>query len=160
MSSLAAFLHGIGLLLYGGPLLAFALLLSLGGRIRGLAPWHLDRAWRAWAPGSGLALAVLILGGLLRYGGQAQGFAWWSSDPVQRVFLAKHALFLALWANYTVTEVWVAEPLRRLDAGSGEPPDRPAYLAARRRVVRHLWFSAALILAILALSSAPWLARC
>lgn len=153
MASLAAFLHGIGLLLYGGPLLAFAVLLPLGGRLKGLAPWHIDRAWRAWAPGSGLAMAALILGGLLRYFGLQQGFSWWPSDPVQRMFLVKHALFLVVWVNYTITEIWVAEPLRKLDPGSEAPTDPAAYEVARWHVIRQLWVSAVVVLAILGISA-------
>ena len=153
MASLAAFLHGIGLLLYGGPLLAFAVLLPLGSRIKGLSAWQVDRLWRAWAPGSGLAMAVLILGGVVRYFGLVGDLAWWPSEPVQRVFLVKHGLFLLVWVNYLVTEVWIAEPLRRLDPGPDAPADLPAYHAARRRLIRHLWGSAALVVAILAISS-------
>ena len=153
MASLTALLHAIGLVLYGGSLLVFSVLLPLGGRIRGLEPWHMDRLWRAWAPGSGLAMAALILGGLLRYSALVGEFAWWPSDPVQRVFLVKHALFLVVWVNYTITEVWVAEPLRRLDPGPDAPADPTAYLAARHRVIGHLWVSAVLLLAILTLSS-------
>jgi len=155
MDSVATFLHAAGLLLYGGPLLAFAILLACGDRIHGLRAWHLDRIWRAWGPGSGLALAVLILGGVLRYWSLGHAFSWNLQDPVGRGFLLKHLLFLALWVDYTVTEIWVAEPLRRLDPGPGDPPDPGAYLAARPRLLRHVWVSAGILLAILVLSSLP-----
>lgn len=156
MESLAAILHQVGLLFYAGPLLAFALLLSFGPRSRNLEPWQLDRVWRAWAPGSGLALGALILGGLLRYHLLAGGFSWDLGSAFQRVFLAKHLIFFVLWIEYTYTEIWVAEPLRRLDPGSEPPAEVAAYSLARARLVRHLWVGVCCVLAIVVLSSLPY----
>ncbi len=156
METLAAILHQAGLLLYAGPLLAFALLLPLSSRIRSLEPWHLDRAWRAWGPGSGLALGMLILGGLLRYFLARGGFVWGVEQAFDRIFLAKHLIFLVLWVNYTYTEIWVAEPLRRLDPGLDAPAELGAYTQARGRLIRHLWVNAACVVAILVLSSLPY----
>jgi hypothetical protein len=156
MESLAAILHQAGLLLYAGPLLAFALLLPLGHRGGKLEPWQLDRVWRAWGPGSGLALGALILGGLLRYHQLRGGFVWDPELAFDRVFLAKHFVFLVLWVEYTYTEVWVAERLRRLDPGPEAPEDLSAYRAARTRLMRHLWFSACCVIAILVISNLPY----
>lgn len=156
MESLALILHQAGLLLYAGPLLAFALLLPLAPRLKQLEPWQLDRAWRAWAPFSGLALGALILGGLLRYWLVSGGFSWGGGRAFDQVFLAKHLIFLVLWIEYTYTEIWVAEPVRRLDPGLAPPADLAAYTGARARLIRHLWVGAACVLAILVLSSLPY----
>jgi len=156
MESLAAILHQVGMLLYAGPLLAFALLLPLAARTRSLEPWHLDRVWRAWGPGSGLALGMLILGGVVRYYLVQGGFQWGLERPFEQVFLAKHVLFLVLWVEYTYTEIWVAEPLRRLDPGPDAPADQPAYLRARNRLIRHLWVGATCVVAIVILSCLPY----
>ncbi len=155
MLSIAANLHQAGLLLYAGPLLAFAILLPYAGRRGEEEAWRMDRAWRAWGPGSGLALGALILGGLLRYHQLMGGFGWGVEQDLDRIFLAKHLVFLVLWVEYTYTEIWVAEPLRRLDPGPAAPSDPVAYDAARRRLIRHLWISAACVIAILVLSNLP-----
>jgi putative copper export protein len=156
MESLALILHQVGLLLYAGPLLAFAVLLPLASRLEQLEPWQLDRAWRAWAPLSGLALGSLILGGLLRYYLLHDGFSWGGERAVDQIFLAKHLIFLVLWIEYTYTEIWVAEPVRQLDTGLEPPGDLAAYAIARARLIRHLWVGAACVLAILVLSSLPY----
>lgn len=151
MESLAAILHDLGLVVHGGPLVLFALLLPFAGRLRGLEPWTADRCWRAWAPVSGLALGALILGGLLRTYLEQGSFSWGIEEARDQIVLAKHVLFLIFWVNYTYTEIWVAEPLRRLDDLTGPPSDLQAYLAARKRVVGHLWFSASAMLVMLVL---------
>ncbi len=156
MESLAAILHQAGLLLYAGPLLCFALLLPLAGRMGSLEPWQLDRAWRAWGPGSGLALGALVLGGLLRFWLVSGGFDWGMGSAFDRVFLAKHLIFLVLWVDYTYTEVWVAEPLRKLDPGPEPPSDPAAYSQARARLIRHLWVASTCVIAILVLSNLPY----
>ncbi len=150
MASFAEFLHWLGLLLYGGPLLAFALLVGLAGRLGTPEPWRVVRAWRAWGPGSGLGLAALILGGLLRFYQVQGGFSWGVETGWEQLMLAKHLVFLVLWVDYTITEVWVAEPLRRLDGPAGFT-DQGAARVARRRLAGHLAFSAALLLLILVL---------
>jgi hypothetical protein len=152
MESAAAILHDLGLVAHGGPLLLFAILLPLAGRLRGLEPWTLDRCWRAWAPASGLALGVLILGGLARVWLLHGSFDWGVEHPHGPLTLAKHVIFLLFWVNYTYTEIWVAEPLRRLDTLTGPPADLPAYLSARRRVIRQLWLSAVALVVMLVLS--------
>jgi putative copper export protein len=155
MESVAFILHQAGLLLYAGPLLAFALLLPLAPRFQQLEAWQVDRVWRAWAPFSGLALGALILGGLVRYHTLQGGFIWGVERAVDQIFLAKHLLFLLLWVEYTITEIWVAEPLRRLDTSREPPLDLAAYRLARARLIRHLWVSATCLVAILVLISLP-----
>ncbi len=143
----------LGALLYGGPLLAFALLLPLAGRIRGLTPWQVDRVWRAWGPGSGIGLGLLFFGGILLHRLRAGGFTWSCQTPSERLVLASHLVFLVLWVSYTILEVWRTEPLRRLDGPSGLT-EEAAYRAARRPVVRHVLVNAVLFLVILALQAA------
>ena len=156
MESLAVILHQVGLLLYAGPLVVFALLLPLAPRTMKLEPWQLDRVWRAWAPGSGMALGALILGGLARYWLLQGGFEWSVERAVDRIFLAKHLIFFVLWVEYAFTEIWVAEPLRKLDPGPDAPGDMAAYSRARARLIRHLWVSATCVVAIVVLCSLPY----
>jgi putative copper export protein len=155
METLAALLHHTGLLLYAGPLLAFAVMLSIGGGVAKLEPWQLDRAWRGWAPFSGLALGCLILGGLLRYYLLHDGFVWGLESARGQLFLAKHLVFLVLWIEYTYTEIWVAEPLRKLAPGPHAPADPAAYALARRRLLPHLWVGACCALIIMVISASP-----
>ncbi len=151
MEQLAAFVHWIGVLAYGGPQLAFAFLLPLAGRCRGLQPQHVDRLWRAWAPASGLGLGAIFLGGLLRHHLVFGAFTWSCAGPAQQLYLAKHILFLVLWVSYTVLEVWIAEPLRQIDGEQGIQ-DQAAYARTRRPVARFVQLNSALLLVVLALS--------
>ena len=151
MEELAALVHWIGVLAYAGPQLAFAFLLALAGRCRGLRPQHADRLWRAWAPASGLAMGLIFLGGLLRHYLVSGAFTWPCADPEQQLYLAKHIVFLALWVSYTILEVWIAEPLRQLD-GEGGIQDQAAYARARRPVVRFVQLNSALVIAVLVLA--------
>jgi len=157
VETLLRFVAWLGVLLYGGPLLASALLMPLAGRLRGLAPWHVDRLWRAWAPGSGVGLGLAFFAGLLLHRLRVGGFAWAWDAPSERLVLVSHLVFLVLWVSYTVLEVWRAEPLRRLDGTAGIE-DEGAYLAARKPVVRHVVLNALLLLTFLALqaASARW----
>ncbi|MBN1337184.1 MAG: hypothetical protein JXB39_14590 [Deltaproteobacteria bacterium] len=152
MESFLLFLTWLGFLLYGGPLLAFALLLPLAERVKGLAPWHVDRLWRAWGPGSGLGLGLAFFAGVLLHRVRTGGFTWGWSTASERWVLASHVAFLLLWVSYTVLEVWRTEALRRFDDRSG-PLDEDAYRAARRPVVRHVAVNALLLLGVLALAA-------
>ena len=145
---LASTLHWIGILAYGGVLVVFALLLPLGGRLRGLQPWHLDRVFRACGPISGLGLGTLLVGGFLRLWLVRGSFSW-NLD----ILLAKHLVLFVLWVSYTILEIWTLEPLRRLDSGD-TPSDVSGYLSARCRVVRHVQVNAALLLLVLFLGLA------
>ena len=155
MESLAAILHDLGLLAHGGPLLLFAVMLPIAGRSKGLEPWTVDRCWRAWAPASGVALGALILGGLLRYHQLRGDFSWGVEQGQDLLFLVKHLIFLLFWVNYAYTEIWVAEPMRRLDSLAGPPGDLPAYMAARTRVIRRLCESATALVAMAVLACLP-----
>lgn len=132
----------LGAIAYGGPLFAFAVLLPLAGRLRGLSPWHVDRVYRAWGGGSGLALGAIFLGGLTSHY-LRHGWHWSLGTTPQRLLLAGHLVFLVGWVSYTILEIWTLEPLRRRD-GPADPPDPAAYLAARPPVVRHLGLNAGL----------------
>lgn len=150
---LAAFVHWLGIVAYGGVLLVFAVLLPLAGRLRGLEPWHVDRAFRATGPLSGLAVGAIFLGGFARLYLDEGAIRWGWSSVEDTLLLAKHAVFCALWVSYTVLEIWTLEPLRRLDGASGVT-DPAAYLRARVPVVRQVAVNAALMVVLILLGAA------
>lgn len=150
---LTACVHWLGILAYGSVLVVFSVLLPLGGRIKGLQPWHLDRAYRACGALAGLGLGAILAGGFGRYALLHGGFTWAWSTPHERLELAKHLVMGVLWVSYTLLEIWILEPLRRLDTAN-PPPEMGAYLAARPAVVRHVGFNLMLLVVILVLALA------
>lgn len=158
---LASTLRDLGFLLYGGPLVAFTIIVSLSGRIPGLTPWGAVRTFRAWGPGLGLSLGATVFGALAAHYLQHGAFAWAWDTPVARLELAGWLTFLVMWVSNIKLEVWTLQPLRSLDPG-GPVPDEAAYRAAVSRLARHMVVHAMLIVAIFViahLASAPFLAR-
>lgn len=156
---LALMLRDVGFLLYGGPLVAFAVVVSLSSRVPGLTPWSAVRTFRAWGPGLGLSLGAAVAGGLVAHWLAHGAFTWTWDTPRAQVELAGWLAFFALWASNIKLEVWTLHPLRALDGPEGVS-DQPAYLAATRRLSRHLVGHAALILLVTVLAGlaeAPWL---
>ena len=152
LSVLAGFLQQVGLAVYGGALVVFALLLGLGPRLTSLEPQSFDRVYRASGPIAGLGLGLLILGGALWHYELHGAFVWGCASPADRLECVRDLVFFSLWVSYTWREVWTLEPLRRLD-GIGGPSDLPAYLRARKRLLRHLAINACLFLLVLALGA-------
>jgi len=148
----ARLLHDLGLLLYGGPMVAFAVLIALSGRLPGTARWEIVRAYRAWGPGLGLSMGAWVLGLLLGHYLDAGAFRWGWATPHERWTLAAHTVFLLLWVWNIRVEIWSLEPLRRLDR-SGQVRDPAAYVAATRLLARDMGLQAALVLAYVVLHS-------
>ena len=149
--TLALLLRDLGFLLYGGPLVAFAILLLVVERVPGIAPWELVRSWRAWGPGLGLALGATVLGALSAHWLRRGAFSWGGDSLGQQLELAAWLAFFLLWLSNIKLEIWTLEPLRRLDrAGALEDPD--AYRAALPPVRLHLALHAGLVLIVVVLS--------
>lgn len=154
MTYLAGLLFWLGLVGYGGPVLAFAFLMPFAPRGRGLDPWHVDRAFRALGPFLGLSMGALFAGGLARHYLRFDGFFWGVGSAEATFTLLQHLVFLVLWVSYTVLEVWLMEPLRQQDPERDPPQDPRSYLRARQRVVRTVLAQAALVVLFLVLTLA------
>ncbi len=151
MDVLATILRDLGFLLYGGPLVAFAILVPLAGRLTRGEPWHVVRTWQAWGPGLGLSLGACVFGALWRHWLRHGAFSWgWASGP-ERLELAAWLAFFALWVSNIKLEIWTLEPLRKLDRDL-EVKDPAAYRAALPAVRRHLAVHAALVVLVLVLA--------
>ena len=135
LDQIAALVWLFGLIGFGGPLIAFSFLLPLADRIGRGEPWHVDRVYRAWGPGSGLCLGAIWLGGLTRHYLLHGGFIWEFSTPTGQLTTVAHLVFLALWVNYTHLEIWVLAPIRALDAAA-RPDDPALYRASRGPMTR------------------------
>ena len=158
---LALTLRDLGFLLYGGPLVALAIIVSLSGRIPGLTPWGAVRTYRAWGPGLGLSLGATVFGALAAHYLQHGAFVWrWDTLGAQ-VELAGWLTFLVMWASNIKLEIWTLQPLRSLDP-DGQVSDEAAYRAATSRLARHMVLHATLIVGVFVLAhlaTAPFLGR-
>jgi hypothetical protein len=144
----ALLVRDLGFLLYGGPLVAFSVLLSLAGKLPQLAPWDLVRVYRAWGPSLGLSLGAAVFGALLAYGIEHQGFSWGLATPDERAAALTWGLFGAMWVSNLFLEIWSLDPLRKLDNVATGVGDAAAYDVALRALQRHLWVHSALVLGV------------
>lgn len=147
---LAHALHDLGMLLYGGPFVAFTVLVALSGRLPHLARWDVVRTYRAWGAGLGLSMGAWVLGLLARHYLLTGAFRWGWADAGQQLILASHLVFALLWAWNVRVEVWSLEPLRKLDR-NGQVHDPAAYAAATARLSRDMALQSALVLAYVVL---------
>lgn len=148
---LALTLRDLGFLLYGGPLVAFAIVVALSSRIPGLTPWAAVRTYRAWGPGLGLSLGATVLGALAARWLARGEFSWAWGTTLEQLDLAAWLAFLFLWASNIKLEIWTLQPLRSLDPEGGVT-DEPAYRAAAGRLARHMLLHAGLIVTVLVLT--------
>ncbi len=139
----------LGFLLYGGPVVAFAVLIGLGDRLAHSA--QVIRTWRSCGPGLGLALGMCIAGALGRHWLLHGAFVWTWASPAEQAELAGWLTFFLLWASNVKLEVWTLEPLRKLD-GRGVT-DGPEFTAARGSLARHLAVQATLAIAVVVLDA-------
>ena len=150
MAAPAALVRDIGLLLYGGPIVAFALILGLAPRLSSLAPSAAVRTYRAWGPGLGLSLGATVFGALVHRWFTLGEFSWGWSTTAEQVDLAGWLCFLLMWASNIRLEIWTLEPLRKLDQ-DGVITDEGGYAAGARGLARHLAAQSALVLSVLVL---------
>lgn len=151
---LAQALHDVGMLLYAGPMVAFAVLIGRSTRLPALQPWDVVRTFRAWGAGLGLAMGAWVTGLLARHWLQRGAFTWALDTPADQLLLASHVVFFVAWVWNVRVEVWSLEPLRQLDRG-GAVSDPAAYSTAARKLARDLALQAALVLAYAALDARP-----
>lgn len=151
---LAQALHDAGMLLYAGPMVAFAVLIGRSAHLPALQPWDVVRTFRAWGAGLGLAMGAWVTGLLARHWLQRGAFTWAWDSPEEQLLLASHLVFLAAWIWNVRVEVWSLEPLRQLDRG-GAVADPVAYGAATRALARDLAIQATLVLTYAALNARP-----
>lgn len=150
---LALMLRDLGFLLYGGPLVAFAVLITLGRRIPGLAPEAVIRTYRAWGPGLGLSLGATVLGALGARWFQHGAFSWSVAGTAAQLDLASWLAFLALWVSNIKLEVWTLQPLRTLDPPGGVT-NPAAYQDAAGSLARHLVVHSMLVVIVAMLTRA------
>lgn len=128
---------------YGGALVGFAILLNARKLVVDGGAEHVVRVWRAWGPGQGLSLGLLILTGAVGYYLETGGFSWPTDTLEQQLTAGAHATFLVLWASSFHAEIWTLEPCRKLDQG-GVISDRAAYEATASKVAKQVAFNALL----------------
>lgn len=152
MQTAALLLQNLGFLLYGGPMVAFAILVAAAYWIPNVRPWDVVRVYRSWGAGFGLALGACILGGLARYYLDHGSFTWGWSTPDERLVLGTFLAFLAMWISNIKLEIWTLDPLRKLDQ-NGVVSDTAAWDAAHARLARHMARQAFLVVLVAVLAS-------
>ena len=156
MQTLASVLQDLGFLLYGGPMVAFTVLVAVAWRLPGLRPWDVVRVYRAWGAGFGLSLGACVFGGLLRYYLEHGSFSWPWDTPEQQQILAAFLCCFAMWASNIKLEIWTLEPLRKLDKGGEIDPE--AWRAPHARLARHMIVQSVLVVAVTVLAVTSGLA--
>lgn len=151
METAADLLRDLGFLLYGGPMVAFTVLVLLADALPSMRPWDIVRAFRAWGPGFGLALGTCVFGALAGHWLRRGGFVWGWQTAAEKLELAAWLVFFALWVSNVKLEIWTLEPLRKLDPPAGVS-DPDAYVRALGPLRRHMVAHAAMVLAVVVLA--------
>lgn len=152
MQELAHVLQNLGFLLYGGPMVAFTILVAAASSIPNMAVWDVVRTYRSWGAGLGMALGACILGGLGRFYLQFGSFLDAFDQPEAQAWLPTFAVFFVMWASNIKLEIWTLDPLRKLDQ-NGVIKDEAAYAAAHGALTRHMAFQAALVAIVVVLAT-------
>jgi hypothetical protein len=139
---LALLVRDLGFLLYGGPMVAFAVLVVLRDRLPGAASHEVIRTYRSWGPGLGLSLGACVFGALAAHWLTYGAFDWTLDRPLEA---AAWLMFLLMWMSNIQLEVWTLEPLRKLDRDRGLA-DPAQYADKSPRLARHMGVQAALVL--------------
>lgn len=140
---LTLLLRDLGLMVYGGSLLAFTLLVACT-RARVIPYLTLPqaiRAYRAWGPGLGLSMGAIVLHALLHHYLTRGGFSWPLDDPATPAWM----VFFVAWVSNLRLEVWTLDPLRKLDSPEEGVTDLPAFEQAADRLLLHMSAQSALI---------------
>lgn len=152
MHDLALLLQNLGFLLYGGPMVAFAILVAAAYRIPNVQPWDVVRIYRSWGAGFGLSMGACVLGGLVKYWLDHGSFSWPWETREQQLVLATFLTFFALWASNIKLEIWTLEPLRKLDR-EGQEIDPEAWRGPHLKLARHMLRQAVLVLVVAGLAT-------
>ena len=145
MVEIASSLHWLGVTVYSGSVIAFALLLQVARRSEKVDFDGALKVFRAWGVGFGLSLGLLIFTGLFLRWAEMGGFTWSMESPEEAAFLYKTVLFVVLWVSNFHLEIWTLEGVRRAQGkgASAEELDGPG-----GRVANQLSFNALLVVAI------------
>ncbi len=146
-------LHHLGVVVYGGSVIAFAVLLGLAPRLERLDERAVMGVFRAWGSGLGLSMGALIFGGLGAWYLQHGGLTWDAGTESDLISLFKLGFFVVLWASSFVLEIWTLDPIRKPSSADSE-----AWRRAYGRVVSQLSINALLVVVIGALGVAAGLA--
>ncbi len=144
-------LRDLGFLLYGGPMVAFTLLVSGRRLIPHVRSWDVVRVYRAWGPGFGLSLGACILGALVTHYLQQGSFTWPIDTAAQQVAAGAWLAFFAMWVSNLQLEVWTLQPLRSLDQ-DGVIADETAYEQQADRLRGHMLVHSGLIVTTVVLA--------
>ncbi len=148
--------HHLGAMVYGGSVIAFAVLLSVARRLESFDEVSVLDVYRAWGSGLGLAMGALIFGGLGAWYLQHGGFVWPLASEADQLSAVKLALFLVLWVSSFHLEIWTLEGIRKLQS-QGSVSDPEAWGKAFDRVVSQLSVNAVLVVLIGAIGVAAGL---
>lgn len=146
--TLPLILRDLGFLAYGGPIVAFAVLVGVRAHLPAITPVNLIRAYRSWGPGLGLSLGLCVFAALTANYLQHDGFSWSLDRPME---LFAWAAFFSVWVSNIRLEIWTLDPLRMLDKDS-EITDQAAYDSAADELGRHLTAHAFLVVLTLVLT--------
>ncbi len=140
-------LHWLGVTVYCGSVLSFALVLGLAMRVDRLDEVAVMNVYRAWGAILGLSMGALIFGGLGAWTLAHDGFSWPQETLGDQLSAIKQGVFLVLWVSSFHLEIWTLDPIRKLQDG-GAISDRAAWDRTFRRVVGQLTLNSVLILVI------------
>ena len=141
LQTVCLFLHTLGLAVYGGAVVLFAVLLAIPARRSRIGKHQLLTAYQAWGPFQGLAMGALIAGGI---GVHLSSFGLhWPPEGAAPGLVAKYGFFFLLWVSSFHLEIWTLEPIRR------NAPEPASHVA---RVSRQVQANALLFGTILCLS--------
>jgi hypothetical protein len=133
--SLLLLFRDLGLMVYGGSLLAMTIL--IGCARAGVIPYiRLEdavRVYRAWGPGLGLSMGAIVFFGLSHHYLGTGAFHW----PLDAATTPAWVVLFLAWVSNLRLEVWTLDPLRKLD-GEGGVGDTAAYREAAGTLLGHL----------------------
>ncbi|MEE2751878.1 MAG: hypothetical protein VX519_10640 [Myxococcota bacterium] len=139
--SLSMWVHLLGAVLYGGPLVCFAIALSIPARFSGVGRHQLIGMYQRFGSLMGLSMGALIFGGIGLH--WAQWGLHWPGGGVSGQLGIKYGVFFVLWVSSFHLEIWTIDPIR---LGAPEPAKHVV------RFIRQLQVNSLLFLAVLALS--------
>jgi hypothetical protein len=143
-----AALHALSALcstIYGGTVVAFALLLAIYPRATDRPASEVARVYRSAGPILGLSMGGWVLGLIAGRYLTTGTLSWAWSTPVERLDLATWLSFAVLWVSSFVLEIWTMEPLRAAVGADGTITDPPRFHDCYRATSRHLGANAGLV---------------
>jgi len=140
----ALILRDLGLMMYGGPIIAFTILIATARFHQTVSLPDVIRTYRRFGVGLGLSLGATIFGMLVAYYLEHGAFRWGWQTPTEQVTLAAWLTFLVMWISNIRLEIWTLDPLRMLDV-EGIITNETEYRASARVLLSHLFVHSGLI---------------